>query len=423
MYHQDPSDINFSLGVATLLFIVGLIAYFIFIYDSTKRDGLPNKRVTIIFIAVLFIGLMSIHEAHASFDFRDKPTITVDDFNKIIFAFDFAMMMLFIYSMMFVLTKRFETYNFIIFLSYVAYAFCLTVLIYSYITEFDLIINYFQVLFAYKEGNLTPATSFLINCNSVGMVMLIGILMAIISHSIKPHWGNYLIATFFYLNMSFVHCRGSLFLGTFALIVFIFYRMIISFKNNKKRNIILISFFSLFLITILTMAIVVLSLNGEFLPHLHHAIKAITNTASLKSRVEIYKISFAVLENGGWLIGKGFGSFNLILTYAVGPYAPYLVPAHNSFINILGNGGIIHLGAYLGLLAYTVYVNIKVFKKSPKIGFGLVLAIFSYFVYTFIETIQYILYLFIFLLFIVYEVQKKNEEKQAKIINNPAKPL
>jgi hypothetical protein len=245
--------------------------------------------------------------------------------------------------------------------------------------------------------------------------MLIGVLMAIVSHSIKPRWGHYPIAIFFYLNMSFTHCRGSLFLGTFAIIVFIFYRMIVSFKENKKRNTILLSVYSSLLIAAIVMVIVILALNGAFLPHLHHALSAITNTGTLNSRVEIYKISFAILEKGGWVIGKGFGPFNLILTYAVGPYAPYLVPAHNSFINILGNGGIVHLAAYIALLAYTVYINIKVFKKSPKIAFGLALSILSYFIYTFIETIQYILYLYIFLLFVVYDIQKKNEAKLSEI--------
>ncbi len=415
MYHQDPTDINLSLGVATLLFIAGLISYMLFIHGSCKKDGLPNKWATIIFIAVLAIGLISIHEAPNSFDFRDKATIVITDFSKVIFAFDFVMMMLFIYSALFIFSKRFKTYNFILFFSYLAYAFCLTVLIYSYITEFDRIINYFQVLFAYKEGSLTPAVSFIINSNSVGMVMLIGVLMAIVSHSIKPRWGHYPIAIFFYLNMSFTHCRGSLFLGTFAIIVFIFYRMIVSFKENKKRNTILLSVYSSLLIAAIVMVIVILALNGAFLPHLHHAISAITNTGTLNSRVEIYKISFAILEKGGWVIGKGFGPFNLILTYAVGPYAPYLVPAHNSFINILGNGGIVHLAAYIALLAYTVYINIKVFKKSPKIAFGLALSTLSYFIYTFIETIQYILYLYIFLLFVVYDIQKKNEAKLSEI--------
>lgn len=412
MYHQDPSEVNLSLGIATLLFLCGLISFVLFISGSFKRGEIPYKRINIISIAVLITGLVSIFQAPNVFTYEESAIVLINNFNKAIFSFDFVLIFLFIYSTLFVFSKRFKNSNFIVFLSYLAFAFCLVVLLYSYITEYDKIANYFQVLFGYKEGSLTPAASFIINSNSVGMVMLIGILMALILHSIRPHFWHYLLATYFLINISYTHCRGSLFLGAFAIIVFIFYRIIASFKEHKRRNIILLIIYSSLVLLVGALLIIVFLLNGEFLPHLYHALKMITNTTTLNSRMHIYDVSFSILKNGGWVLGYGFGSFNLILTWSLGPYASYLVPAHNAFINILGNGGVIHLAAYIALLVYSAFISIKLFKKSQKIAFALSLSCLSYFIYTFIETIQYILYLFIFLLFVFYEISKKEESSK-----------
>ncbi len=405
MFHQDPSKINFSVGTATLIFSFGMIAFICFLVGEAIRKNKAHWLITLLFIGLTIVGLVPIILSKDSFTFNEI-TVSLRYENKIIFVYELVMMMTFIYSGIFVLSRRFHSYGFLIVLSYIVFAFVTSIAIYSYVKEYENIANYFLVLFGYKEGTLTPVISYMINPNAVGMAMLVGIIFAFIAHAVKPHWWYYPIALFFLLNLMLTYCRGSIALGVLVFIIFVYYRLIITFKKHKVRNIVLICLYSTLIVGVGVIFGITIALKGSFLPHLHHALDMITNSGTLESRVDIYKDCFAILKiDNGYILGRGFGIINLILTNVHG-HNSYVLPTHNAFIGVLGEGGIPFVAGYLGLTIYAYVMAFKTFKKSKDLTFISILAITAFLAYSVIETIQYVMYLFIFILLMVRHVTK-----------------
>ena len=406
MYHQDPNNVGLSLAAAIPFFIVGLLAFAFVIAEAAFRKELPPNFVSGLFCVISFIGLIAILIQEDVYNFTGSTNVLINPINKTIFCFELILLILFLYCGFFIYSKRFPNFKFIIVFSYICFLFLLVVAIYSYITEGQHIVNYFQVLFGYKEGGLTPIASFLINPNAVGMVMLMGMLLAFIVHSIKPRWWYYLLAFYFFINILFTHCRGSLYLAVAVFVAFVFFRLFYFLKQNKKQGTILLIVASSLVLVAFILLIIVVGLNGKFLPHIHHAITAITDTKTIGSRFEIYETCFVILDGGEWLLGKGFGTFNLILTNVFGNNR-YVLPAHNAFIAVLGEGGVVFLLAFLILLAYTIYISIKSYRLSPKITYPILLGVGAFFIYSFIETIQYIMYFYIFVLLMAQNILSK----------------
>ncbi len=412
MFHQDPSEVNFPPVAAIILFIVGLIAFGIYIYLEYQRGNNPPIYVSVVAGVIILTGLIGIiiEPALSSFNVPvlGEVTIAVNWFNKCVFIFELILIVLFIYATFFMFSKRFNSYLPLLVLCYIVFLFAFVVSLYSYIVEYSQMSNYLQVLFGYKEGSLTSTVSFLINPNAVGMAMLVAIIMALIAHAIKPRWWYYLLAVFFFINLFFTYCRGSIFFAAISILAYLIYRLVVTFKTHKTRNIILIVVLSSIVITLALLFGVTLGYKGYILPHLFSALNAFTNPSSMSSRADLYKLSFMLLKDGYWAIGRGFGVFNLLLTNVNPDKANYVTPAHNGFIAVLGEGGIIFALMYLAITAYSVFVIIKSFKKSPHIIFAVILGITSFFFYSLFETIQYLMYFYIFILLMVANINKVN---------------
>ena len=411
MYHQDPNNVPFSLTVAIILFVIGFLAFCFVIGEGYFRKELPALPLSLFFLLIILVGLVATTTQPHTYIYDESHTIMIEAMNKTVFAFEFILMMMFIYCGFFIYSKRFPNFKFLIVLCYIAFIFAFVVAIYSYIAEGASISNYFQVLFGYKEGEMTPIASFLIHPNSVGMVMLLAILMAFIANSIKRHWWYYLFILFFFTNILFTHCRGSLFLSVLLIPLYVYYRLFTAHKNDMKmRNIYLIVFSSVIALFFL-FVVIVLAGNGEYLPHLYKAASMITNTGSLVSRLDIYETCFSILNNGGWLIGKGFGTFNLILS-DLKAYTNYVLPTHNAVIAMLAEGGIVFTIAYFALLIYTAIFFIRSYRENKQITFAIGVGITAFFIYSIVETIQYIMYFFIFLLLMAYQILDKQNNKK-----------
>ncbi|MCQ2802769.1 MAG: hypothetical protein MJ225_03775, partial [Bacilli bacterium] len=84
MQYADPKEVAFSLWAIIISFIVSLIAWGSYIYlEFKKQKNIPNKWITIIFIALALINVITIVAQPASFTEGvvsriDKPFLPID---------------------------------------------------------------------------------------------------------------------------------------------------------------------------------------------------------------------------------------------------------------------------------------------------------------------------------------------------------
>ena len=132
---------------------------------------------------------------------------------------------------------------------------------------------------------------------------------------------------------------------------------------------------------------------------------------TLDTRSYIWDNSYQLMQNGWWVIGRGFGTFNTILMPMNGAtHNDWVFPSHSSYIGLLAEGGILFLVAYLALLGYSGYVIFKSFKKQPGLTLTVSLGYISFVLYSFIETIHYLDYVCLFPVMVIYFTQQKEKQ-------------
>ena len=432
MQYPNPDEVDLKLWAIIPLFIVLIGSWGAYIVLEYRRGNKVNRYINAIFIFVALWGVIGIlsQPINHSIDMiksTNEPgdilniTMTISPTHYIFFVFDIISIVMLIYIGLFILPKRFGNITFIKYLGYAVIGLSIIVIFYSYIAEHANYIPFLKALFA---GNITDGEpgsvyeyavkSFIIHRNAFGMMMLIAIIMCFINHSIENKWFYFPLAFYFLISEVFSFCKTSLLISVLIIIIYVFYRLIYTYKKYPKRN-------KIILICLLSAAVLVVGLTflsyvtkGKILGKLYSMISSILGGNTIDTRFYIWTNSYQLLNQSPlyYFTGRGFGLLNLMLlpmNIANGD-TPMAFPTHSGWINLLAEGGIFYLLAYILLLGYYVYVSVRCFKKDPSLTIALALGTLSFFVYSFIETIHYLVYVFMFPVFIHYHVLYKEEK-------------
>lgn len=430
MQYQNPADVGFPLAAIIACFLVSLVSWGAYLFLEYKRGNVKIGYVAYILIGLALLNVIVIACQPSAVDLSvlcrvtnptDSPIyvagqsynvhVDISAIHKVFFSLDIILICLFIFIGLFVFPKRFKSISFIKYLGFAVMAFCLVVILYSYIFESSNYINFIKCIFSGDFSNIYNYTvkSFIIHRNAFGMAMLMGIIFAIINHSFDKKWYHYLILGFFYVSMIFSFCKASLLIGALITAIYVYFRLIYAFKDNKKRNTILLIVYSS--IIVIGAGIVGISLisKGKFLSPIYELINGNNETSTLTMRSHIWDNCYQLLEGGNWVVGRGFGIFNLMLLPMNTINGDIVFPSHSAWMNMLTEGGIFYLFALIALTALAIYIMIKSYKKNPNLVIAMALGAFAFFLYSFIETIHYLFYVFLLPPFIFYEVEKQKE--------------
>ena len=435
MKFENPADVSFPLWaqIICLVAMLGTWSYYLYKEVYLKKDKF-NIVVPSIILALIIINTIVVfiqpetvsNTVNIRFSSIDETLVNqpvlvlthVDFVNKFALASEVIGTLMFIYIGLFVFPRRFKTVKFIEYLGYGLFIMLGVLILYGYIAEFE---NY-KVILRYFTGKIDDPTfnvndygikSFIIHRNAYGMCMLLGIIFCFINHSMKKRWWYFGLAIFFYLNMIFSICKTGLLIGALIILVYIYYYLITSYKENAKRNKILL--ISISAVLILVGGIVGLSYvtKGKVLGKLYDLISNLLGGgSSLNMRAVIWDNCFLLLRNGNWILGRGFGTFNIMLHgLNMATHEDPAIHAHNAYLNLLGEGGILFLLAYLALLGYCIYQIIKVYPKDKGLTVTISLGILSFFLYSMIEAIHYLVYVFMFPIAILYYLHYQKEKE------------
>ena len=437
MQFPDPSKVSLPMWAAILCFValIGCWGYYIYKEVFLKKESFSKLHFIVVavlaslvllnIIAIIAQPTYSLENVVIRYSSEQPETVGsvvplvlhISSTHKVFFIFEVIAAALCIYIGLFAFPKRLKSISFIKYLGYVFFIFLAVLIVYGYIAEFDNYVGFFKYALGISrpEGksiyNYT-IQSFILHRNAYGMMMMVGIIFAFICHTFDKKWYYYLIAGILYINMIFSLCKTGLLISAITILIYVVYRLIITYKEHKKRNkIALISIFSVILILGILFGLSYVT-EGKFLGKLYNGIKSLIGGGqTLDTRSYIWDNSYQLINNGWWLIGRGFGTFNtLLMPMNIATHEDPVFPSHSSYIGLLAEGGILFLLAYLALLVYAGYVIYKSYKKQPELTLAISLGVLSFVLYSFIETIHYLVYVFLFPIMVIYHDKEKELE-------------
>ena len=436
MQYQNPAEVALPLwaGIICFVIMIGCWAYYLYLEVFTNKEKY-NLLIAGTFMFLAMINIIAIciqpsvetedviirlvQERDPSLIGQSQTAITqISDTHRFIFIGEVVGTIAFIYIGLFVFPKRFKTISFVKYLGYALFAFLGVLIVYGYIAEFKEYIGFIKYLLGIDRSASSiyvyAVKSFIIHRNAYGMCMMLGIIFALINHSIEHKWWYYLIATFFYVNMVFSLCKTGLLISALIILIYIVYRLIATYKEHTKRNkIILIAGGSVIGLAVLVVGASYLT-EGKVLGFIYNAVKSISGGGqTLDTRSYIWDNSFQLLRNGWWLIGRGFGTYNeMLLSMNIISHEDPVFPAHSAYVGLLAEGGIFFLLGYLCLLGYSVYIAVKCYKKNPALTISMSLGAIAFILYSFIEAIHYLVYVFLFPIMILYHISYELQEEK-----------
>lgn len=438
MVTSDPTQVFLKPWMIIVSFSITTICWGIYLYLEYRKGNFPNKIVTGIFIFIALIGLITVlvqpshferdvimrisndmnQEMYPGYNVGDAVRVSLDisPTHRMFFSMGSLVINTIFFIIYFIFPKRFKTTNFIIVAAITVLIFLAIMIGYSYVTEWYKYIPFLKALFG--QGTIqdvydNAVCSFIVHRVPYGVCMMMGLVFAINCHAITEKWYWYPVMAFLYINMIFSYCKSALLISALLIIVYVAFRLYKTYNEHKKRNkILIITFSSIFGLAIVLTAISYLT-EGKFIPTLYKMVLSITESNTINTRSFIWDNTFQLLQDGWWVIGRGFGTYNEMLFPMNIVNGDDVCPSHSTYNAVLGAGGIIQLLGFLTILIYFGYLFIKCFKKDKQHTLSLSFGALAFILYSFTEGVNYLICVFIFPIFVLHHTlynQKENKE-------------
>ena len=443
MQYQNPNMVGLPIWAAGVAFVIMVSFWAIYLYMEivVKKEKVnPVIIGCFAFFAILNVitiwvqPSLSVVDVIARMEYEVSPgniiaqgtrfTIVeqISGVHKFVFSAEVIGIAMFLYIGLFIFPKRIKNIRFIEYLGYLLFALIGVLFVYSLIVEHNQYIGVFKYLLGVDRSiplSEMSVKSFILHKNAFGMVYMLGIIFTFINQAIKARKWYYPLTGIFFVLMLFTQCKTGILLSALIILAWLVYRLVVTYKDNKKRN--LITFIVLGSVIVLGGIFIGVPYltKGKVLGKVYALITEITGSGkTVETRTFIWDNVYQLIGNGNWVIGRGFGVINLLLMpMNIKTHNDPVFPTHSSWLNMLSEGGIFLLFAYIAFLIYVGYICFKAYKKSPLLTFAIFLGAFSFFAYSFIETIHYLMYVFLFPIFVIYyNGDKKAEVKEERDI-------
>ena len=427
----DPSTIFFNNQMIIFFFTISFIFLCLYIYQEFKKGNIKNNIFFWLFLlfAVLSVVTVLVQPEHSVATVICKkvnhiteqyyPGTKVGDAvtvyqnitatHKLFFSMASLLITMVLYIVLGVFPKRHKDFSFFLFVCYIVAAFMLVITIYSYITEGPQYPPFFKAII---EGDAQYVAghniySFLVHRVPYGACLMMGLMFILLAHHVTHQKRWLFIGLYVYLNLMITWCKTSMLISSVILVIYVVFLLVSTFKRHKVKNIVYACIFgTLLLVTVVSITVSILT-KGKFIFQIYNLTKTFDDFHTIKARTYIWENIRNQLHGGWFIIGRGFGTHNLMLYPMNLANGDNVCPSHSSYYAILGAGGIISLLGFAVLFGYYVFVFIKCFKVDKAKTIGLALPVLAYFVYSFTEGTHHLWMSFMFPLILYYNILKK----------------
>lgn len=415
MTNNEGSFLSSPLSVFITFFVLGIISLASFIIFEWLKGRKPPLVIGVVVFIFLFCSALSIFlkPNEITFNFIDldnnpaTAVISINDATKFIHFCSFSFFILSIFVWMSFFPKKFTNFSFITFICLLFYVLTFITIIYSFVND-DYVLLFQKIMSPsgdiYEFKKYLPK-SFLGNPNSYAIFLELGLFITMLNHAIKRRNINYLFAVIYYAILLITMCKTAIITATILLVFHLIFVLVYSrIKKDKKETIFSSMYLGLF--GVLLIVFVILYFSSELIREKINYM--ILKSSGFSGRKSIWYIAYQIIHLNTF-IGNGHGIYNHILfnsttiATSVGN-----MTSHNSFITILGEGGIIYLVAYIALIAYSLFLIIKIFKTNIniKIGTALLFGLILFLVHSTFEDLYYYVELIIVFIAISFNVIK-----------------
>ena len=223
--------------------------------------------------------------------------------------------------------------------------------------------------------------------NNYAYILNLGIFATILLHNNDKKWYWLAVSAFLYLNMFFTLCKFLIILDAILILGYLLYRFFVTYKDNKRRNIITIIAVGGSIILVSLIFIVALAVAGK-IASFFETLFSVKGYDTLQTRQWIWQKSALAISNSNVVTGDGFGLFGeLLFNYNINDWATRAInetrSAHSGYIQYLGEGGILMLALFIVFVGYISYLYFKNMKNNRDL---LVISL-SFFVFSLIYMI------------------------------------
>lgn len=371
-----------------------LILFFVFIISEIEAIYLTPNNVSLL-----------LYEANGS-AFTVNEVFSIEAKTVHFFAISFIITALYIFLIIF--PKRVTNIKFIEYFTYAFYLLAIIAIIYSlckddYIFFFKVLLGKEETVLSLKE--LSPV-SFFGNQNTFGMFFEVLILVSLLNFTLTGRKYNLFLCLFFYIYLIVTLCKTGLISITFVLFLYCLIHLILFIRNHNKKGIVFCScVIGAMMIGVVSLLIFASVSNGSL---------GILNINTIfTDRTEIWYSSIQIIKSTSIIRGGGYGVYELLLKNATSNYLIFKTPVtHNWFFAILCKGGLIFLIPYIGLLIYSVWIIVRLYKNNKNIILLLAASEATFFIHSFFED-NYNLVIGVIAVLFVYKNIVEHESEQS----------
>ena len=360
--------------IAIFALFLSLTAALLFLERKTIKHSLPviiSLGVILIIDIIATLTLKSPQDAsvlglHGEYW---EVHFEISNFYRFQSIAKFLTVLLMNYSLLVVLPQKLDRKGKVTAILLVVIFVSLILILYSLIFEFKNYINFVKCLIERDADGvfLSSPKSVFPNKNSFAFILFLNIVASLLLHHYKRYklcFANIILS---YILIIFTICKTIIILSLVLVLAYVIYRLVVTFKDFKKRNIIIICIIGGVLL--LAAAIVLL------IPLLRESVFDMffnIGDRTIEVRQYIWSNAVLVLNGSGWFIGRGFGTFNALITVYnhsdPGGGEGFTTNAHNGYLELIGEAGILYLVLAILGQAYLVYKCVKRFKEEKELS-------------------------------------------------------
>lgn len=390
-------DFFFFLSFGVFAISIALM----FVFGIKNKHYVPNKAL-LIFLGVLFVcNILAViffpnDVAYSHYVMREgyksDLIFSVEGIRRVKSIVQFLIVLSLTFVTLDVLPKIFNYKALLFIVSACCVAVVAAFIIASYFAEFNYCYNYIFTNPNASDIKHHAVHSVFPNGNSFGFIMFLGVVASVMLHHFTKKWWTLLLPIYFVISMFFTFAKLPIFAGSLVYIGYLIVRLILTWKDNPKRNLLIVIIVGGVLVLI-GLGLLVFELVTHKISSLLHNFFTYGNFNTFDSRVSIWQNAFDIIKVSNWRVGTGYQIFNDLLYKFNLAWEPILEQninqtnsAHNGFLELLGNGGVVLLVSFFILFGILIYQSIKIFKDNKDIVLLEWLIILTSLIYTMFES-------------------------------------
>ena len=378
---MNPGPLGITDPYFYTIFAVCIVSYGAMFFLEHRENKTKVDCVLLPFLALLFVGGVIAIWTYKDITFTNAGagmsfTASLSDNERIRFTLSLFAFCLTVYSLTFIYSKNVVTSRRMRWLHYIILLTCVFCIIYSAITEYA---AYEQRTLVLAEGvKLLNIKSLFWNANAFGSCVLMGLASLTILNYYKRSVIWYILMLGFYFELLMIASVLSIICGTFLIVAFLFLDIATIFKHRSALGMFCLGIYILILVTLAILfrfsQITDMGTFSHLSKNIWHEITK-TDFASFSHRLVIWENSFAILGENPmrYIFGLGHGVSNKVINaWAManaGSESITLTSAHNGFIQMILNYGIVGSLFYVLIIGYFFVSCFKLFKKDLRFVF------------------------------------------------------